>query len=88
LPLRSRPPQARCTARRSARQWCSPDATDLDATDLDAADLDAAALTARSRERLGGHKYPRRIEVVPVLPISPTGKIVKRELVKDLSSGR
>jgi acyl-CoA synthetase (AMP-forming)/AMP-acid ligase II len=83
LPLRSRPPQARCTARRSARQWCSPDATDLDATDLD-----AAALTARSRERLGGHKYPRRIEVVPVLPISPTGKIVKRELVKDLSSGR
>ena len=83
MPPRSRPPQARCTARRSARRWCSPDATDLDA-----ADLDAAALTARSRERLGGHKYPQRIEFVPVLPISPTGKIVKRELVKDLSSGR
>jgi len=34
------------------------------------------------RERLGGHKYPRRIEFVPALPLGPSGKILKRELVK------
>jgi len=52
------------------------------------ADLDAQALVAWSKERLGGHKYPRRVEFVPALPLGPTGKILKRQLVKDLQSGR
>jgi len=48
------------------------------------AELDADALIAWSKERLGGHKYPRRVEFVPELPLGPSGKILKRELVKDL----
>ncbi len=47
-------------------------------------DLDQETLIAWSKERLGGHKYPRRIEFVPALPLGPSGKILKRELVKDL----
>ena len=54
----------------------------------DGEELDAGRLIAWSKERLGGHKYPRRIEFVSALPIGPTGKILKRELVKDLYSGR
>ena len=47
-------------------------------------DLDADSLIAWCRERMGGHKYPRRIEFVPALPLGPSGKILKRELVKNL----
>ena len=46
--------------------------------------LDQETLIAWSKERLGGHKVPRRIEFVPALPLGPSGKILKRELVKDL----
>ena len=46
--------------------------------------LDRETLIAWSKERLGGHKVPRRIEFVPALPLGPSGKILKRELVKDL----
>ena len=48
------------------------------------ADLDADTLIAWSREWLAGHKYPRRIEFVPELPLGPSGKILKRQLAKDL----
>ena len=48
------------------------------------ADLDAATLIAWSQERLGAHKYPRRVEFVEALPLGPSGKVLKRELVKDL----
>ena len=44
-------------------------------------DLDADSLIAWCRERL---KYPRRIEFLAALPLGPSGKILKRELVKDL----
>jgi long-chain acyl-CoA synthetase len=47
-------------------------------------DLDAQTLIAWSRERLGRHKVPRRVEFVPTLPLGPSGKILKRELVKQL----
>ena len=47
-------------------------------------DLDAAALTAWSAQRLGKHKVPRRVEFVESLPLGPSGKILKRELVKQL----
>ena len=48
------------------------------------ADLDADTLIAWSQERLGRHKYPRRVEFFEALPLGPSGKILKRELVKDL----
>jgi long-chain acyl-CoA synthetase len=33
-----------------------------------------------SREQLGRHKYPRRVEVVRSLPMGPSHKVLKREL--------
>jgi long-chain acyl-CoA synthetase len=48
------------------------------------ADLDQATLIAWSQERLGQHKYPRRVEFFEALPLGPSGKILKRELVKEL----
>ncbi len=41
---------------------------------------DAAELIAWSRERLGRHKYPRRVEVLDALPMGPSHKVLKREL--------
>jgi long-chain acyl-CoA synthetase len=35
-----------------------------------------------ARERLGGHKYPRRIHFVDELPLGPSHKVLKRELRK------
>lgn len=37
-------------------------------------------LVAWSRERLGGHKYPRIVRFLPELPLGPSGKVLKREL--------
>ncbi|WP_428950821.1 long-chain-fatty-acid--CoA ligase [Streptomyces sp. cg35] len=42
--------------------------------------LDAAELTAWSKEHLGKHKYPRRIEFTDQLPLGPSMKVLKREL--------
>ena len=39
-----------------------------------------AALIARVRERLSPHLAPRRVEVVDALPMTATGKIMRREL--------
>jgi len=47
-------------------------------------DLDEATLIGWSQERLGRHKYPRRVEFFEALPLGPSGKILKREIVKDL----
>ena len=49
-------------------------------------DLDEAGLIEWSKERLGRHKYPRRVEFVESFPLGPSGKILKRELVKDLKT--
>lgn len=40
----------------------------------------AAELVAWSREQLGGHKYPRRVEIIDALPMGPSHKVLKREL--------
>ena len=48
------------------------------------AELTAETLIAWSRERLGKHKFPRRVEFFEALPLGPSGKVLKRELVKDL----
>jgi long-chain acyl-CoA synthetase len=41
---------------------------------------DAAALTEWSKEHLGRHKYPRRVEFTDTLPLGPSMKVLKREL--------
>ncbi|MET0964795.1 MAG: AMP-binding protein, partial [Nakamurella sp.] len=48
------------------------------------ADLDAETLITWSQERLGRHKFPRRVEFFEALPLGPSGKVLKRELVKEL----
>ncbi|GHF34361.1 long-chain acyl-CoA synthetase [Amycolatopsis bartoniae] len=42
--------------------------------------VDVTELTAYARERLAEYKYPRRIEVRDELPMTATGKILKRAL--------
>ncbi|WP_225095142.1 long-chain fatty acid--CoA ligase [Streptomyces sp. CoH27] len=42
--------------------------------------VDAAALTEWSKEHLGRHKYPRRVEFTDALPLGPSMKVLKREL--------
>jgi long-chain acyl-CoA synthetase len=37
-------------------------------------------LVAWGKEQMAGYKYPRMVEFVPVLPMTATGKILKREL--------
>ncbi|MEU7061610.1 long-chain fatty acid--CoA ligase [Streptomyces sp. NPDC046197] len=41
---------------------------------------DPAALTEWSKEHLGRHKYPRRVELTDALPLGPSMKVLKREL--------
>lgn len=43
-------------------------------------EIDSQALVAWARENLAGHKYPRAVEVVTELPMTATGKILKRQL--------
>ncbi|MGA6158445.1 AMP-binding enzyme [Stenotrophomonas sp. NPDC087984] len=45
----------------------------------------AEEVIAWSRERLGGHKYPRKVVFMTALPLGPTGKVLKRELRKTCS---
>ena len=47
---------------------------------IPASPVDADELVAWSREQLGRHKYPRRVEVVEALPMGPSHKVLKREL--------
>ncbi|MDT0307928.1 long-chain fatty acid--CoA ligase [Streptomyces sp. DSM 44917] len=41
---------------------------------------EAERLIEWARERLGRHKYPRRVEFVDALPLGPSLKVLKREL--------
>ncbi|MFF4716286.1 long-chain fatty acid--CoA ligase [Streptomyces eurythermus] len=41
---------------------------------------DAAALVEWSKEHLGRHKYPRRVEFTDTLPLGPSMKVLKRAL--------
>jgi malonyl-CoA/methylmalonyl-CoA synthetase len=43
--------------------------------------LDRAALDAHLREQLAPYKRPQRIEVLPQLPMTASGKVMKRELL-------
>ncbi len=48
--------------------------------------FDEAALRTWCRERLAGYKVPREIRAVEKLPRNPTGKIMRRELKKNLEA--
>ncbi len=48
------------------------------------AGLDEQSLIAWSQQRLGRYKYPRRVEFVESMPMGPSGKILKREIVAGL----
>ena len=41
---------------------------------------DPAEIRAFARERVAAYKYPRLIAVVDVLPRTPSGKVLKREI--------
>ncbi|WP_338019597.1 AMP-binding enzyme [Streptomyces pratensis] len=43
-------------------------------------DLSEAELIAWCRERMAAYKYPRSVEFRDSLPLTSTGKILKREL--------
>ncbi|WP_255358360.1 AMP-binding protein [Phycicoccus sp. Soil803] len=43
-------------------------------------DLDPATLVDWSRDQMASYKYPRVVDVVAALPMTATGKILKREL--------
>lgn len=46
----------------------------------DGAPLDEAALSAHCRELIAGYKIPRSYDFVAAMPLSPAGKILKRDL--------
>jgi acyl-CoA synthetase (AMP-forming)/AMP-acid ligase II len=48
----------------------------------DGVTVDEKELRSFCRENLAGYKVPRHIDVVPDLPRTPTGKILKRMLPK------
>jgi long-chain acyl-CoA synthetase len=45
------------------------------------AHLDADELIAYAREHMAAYKYPRVVHVVETLPLGPSGKVLKRQLV-------
>ncbi len=47
---------------------------------------DPVEIIAWSKGQLAGHKYPRRIEFVEAFPLGPSGKVLKRELIVQLTS--
>ena len=46
--------------------------------------IEPATLIRWCRERLAGYKVPHEIRVLPQLPRNPTGKVMRRELKKEL----
>ncbi len=49
---------------------------------------DPGEMIAWCRERLAAYKYPRRVELAETLPMTASGKILKRELRAGDTSGR
>jgi long-chain acyl-CoA synthetase len=44
------------------------------------ATLEAEQLVDWSRDRIGGYKYPRRVNVVDAIPLTPVGKVDRKAL--------
>ncbi|KUL41087.1 class I adenylate-forming enzyme family protein [Streptomyces regalis] len=51
------------------------------------AETDPDALAAYCRERLAAYKYPRQVEILPDLPKTASGKILRRELRSRANDG-
>jgi len=65
---------------RYGEEICAVVVRDASVADRDAEELQAELITW-GRENLAGHKYPRRVDFVDTLPLGPSGKVLKRELV-------
>ncbi|MER6409913.1 class I adenylate-forming enzyme family protein [Streptomyces humidus] len=52
------------------------------------AEADAGTLAAYCKDRLAAYKYPRQVEILPDLPKTATGKILRRELRSRAHDGR
>ncbi|HEY0934211.1 MAG TPA: hypothetical protein VGD91_10760 [Trebonia sp.] len=48
---------------------------------------DPEQLIGFCRGELAAYKYPRRVEVLPELPKTPTGKLLRRELRQRAADG-
>ena len=48
----------------------------------EASDALAAELQAHVKARLAAHEYPREVEFIDALPMTATGKIMRRKLRK------
>lgn len=44
--------------------------------------LDDVAVLSYAREHIAAHKYPRRVVLLDDMPLGPSGKVLKRELVR------
>ena len=44
------------------------------------ATLEPEQLIDWARERIGGYKYPRRVDVVDAIPLTPVGKVDRKAL--------
>ena len=51
------------------------------------ADATAEEIVAWSKEHLAAYKYPRVVHFVDAFPLGPSGKVLKRELVAQFTSG-
>jgi long-chain acyl-CoA synthetase len=52
------------------------------------ASLSSEELIGWAKERIGGYKYPRELEIVDAVPLTPVGKIDRkalRELIRSAS---
>ena len=50
--------------------------------------IDPDDIISWTRERLAGFKVPRSVDVIPILPRNPSGKILRRELRAPYWEGR
>ena len=54
----------------------------------DGAEASPEELIQHCRELIAGYKIPRVVELTATLPVSPTGKVLKRQLREQAWSGR
>ena len=59
---------------------CPANLPSVDGYDDGTAALGADELIAWSRDTMAAYKYPRTVEFVDALPMTATGKVLKREL--------
>ncbi|MBL0886416.1 long-chain-fatty-acid--CoA ligase [Myceligenerans indicum] len=53
----------------------------------DGSEVDAGELVGYMQEHVAAHKYPRVVHVADSLPLGPSGKVLKRELVQQYGTG-